>query len=163
MYKENRPAVCSSDHTQHRTYTHCRRWISFSLNSKHNRREINWFNFDDKRSLIEQKRKFPINMFYYLFLLLIFLINNVSSQQQLNQCFLLNTKLNKYNINLNVIQKNFSGLTICENLIENRCCPKTYESQIQNATAIELYRLFELNTINLYEPLHRLTNDFNRM
>ncbi|CAF1653608.1 unnamed protein product, partial [Adineta ricciae] len=33
--------------------------------------------------------------------------------------------------------------------------------QIQNATAIELYQLFELYSIRLYEPLLSLTNQFN--
>jgi hypothetical protein len=98
-------------------------------------------------------------MFYYLFLLCL-LINFISTQQQ-NQCFLLNNKLNKYNININIPQKNFPGLRLCQGLITNQCCSQIYEDHIQNATAIELYYLFELYTINLYEPLVRLTNDLN--
>jgi hypothetical protein len=99
-------------------------------------------------------------MFYYLFLCV--LINFISTQpQQPNQCFLLNNKLNKYNINFNIPQKDFSGLRLCQGLLPNYCCPRIYEDQIQNATAIELYQLFEFYTINLYEPLTRLTNDFN--
>jgi hypothetical protein len=96
-------------------------------------------------------------MFYYLFLLCL-LINFVSTQ---NQCFILNNKLNKYNIILNIPQKNFPGLHLCQGLISNKCCPQIYEDHIQNATAIELYQLFELYTINLYESLFRLTNDLN--
>ncbi|CAF4724973.1 unnamed protein product [Rotaria sp. Silwood2] len=100
-------------------------------------------------------------MFYYLYLICL-LINFISTQQQ-NECFLLNNKLNKYNININIIERNFSGLHLCKNFINNYCCPQIYENHIQNATAIELYHLFELNTINLYEQLVRLTNDLNCM
>jgi hypothetical protein len=97
-------------------------------------------------------------MFYYLFLICL-LINFVSTQE--NQCFLLNNKLTDHNININIPQKDFLGLRLCQGLIPNYCCPQIYENQIQNATAIELYRLFELNIINLYSPLIRLTNDLN--
>lgn len=97
-------------------------------------------------------------MFYYLYLLCLLLINFVSTQ---NQCFILNNKLNKYNIHLTNPQKNSPGLRLCQNFILNQCCPQTYEDQIQNATAVELYNLFELHTMNLYEPLLRLTNDLN--
>jgi len=98
-------------------------------------------------------------MFYYLFLLCL-LINSLSTQE--NQCLLLNNKLHKYNINLNTLQSsNFPGIRLCQGLIHNHCCPQNYEDHIQNASAIELYRLFELYTINLYEPLIRLTNDLN--
>ncbi|CAF0818070.1 unnamed protein product [Rotaria sordida] len=102
-------------------------------------------------------------MFYYLYLicLLINFISTQQQQQQRNECFLLNNKLNKYNIKINIVEKNFSGLHLCKNLIHNYCCPQTYENHIQNATAIELYHLFELNTINLYEQLIRLANDLN--
>ncbi|CAF2044632.1 unnamed protein product [Rotaria magnacalcarata] len=100
-------------------------------------------------------------MIYYVFLVIL-LTNFVSTQQQQqNECFLLKAKLNKYNIHINIQQKNFSRLNLCENFVDNRCCPQIYENQIQNATAIELYRLFELNTIHLYEPLFRLANDLN--
>jgi hypothetical protein len=99
-------------------------------------------------------------MFYYLYLLCL-LINFVSTQYQQNQCFILNNKLNKYNINTNIPQKDIPGLRLCQGLISNQCCSQIYEDQIQNATAIELYELFELYTINLYEPLIRLTDDLN--
>ncbi|CAF5133339.1 unnamed protein product [Rotaria sp. Silwood1] len=101
-------------------------------------------------------------MFYYLYLICL-LINFISTQQQQqqNECFQLNNKLNKYNIHINIIEKNFTGLYLCKNFIHNYCCPQIYENHIQNATAIELYHLFELNTINLYEQVVRLTNDLN--
>jgi hypothetical protein len=98
-------------------------------------------------------------MFYYLFLICL-LINFVYTEEQ-PQCSLLNNKLNKYNINVNNPEKDFPPLRLCQGLITNQCCPQIYEDKIQNATAIELYRLFELYSINLYEPLIRLTNDFN--
>lgn len=103
-------------------------------------------------------------MFYYLFLICL-LINIKSTQQQQqreNQCFLLNTKLNKYNVNINLIQQNSSSFSLCQNLNQQHCCPQIYENHIQNATINEVYHLFELNTINLYEPLIRLNNDLNR-
>ncbi|CAF3532192.1 unnamed protein product [Adineta steineri] len=98
-------------------------------------------------------------MFYYLFLLYLS-INSISTQQ--NQCILLNNKLTKYNLKQNFHQiSNTPGIRLCQGLINDRCCPQIYEDRIQNATAIELYQLFELYTINLYEPLLRLTNDLN--
>ncbi|UJR22512.1 hypothetical protein I4U23_025562 [Adineta vaga] len=98
-------------------------------------------------------------MFYYL-LLLCTLINSILSQQ--NSCFFLNNKLNKYNINLpNLQTTNQPAIHLCQNLNSNHCCPQIYEDRLQNATALELYRLFELSTINLYEPLLRLTKDLN--
>jgi hypothetical protein len=96
---------------------------------------------------------------FYNFYLICLLINFVSTQQ--NQCFLLNNKLTQYNINVNIPQKDFLGIRLCQGLIPDTCCPQIYEDQIQNATSIELYRLFELNTINLYEPLLRITNELN--
>ncbi len=100
-----------------------------------------------------------MTMFYYLFLLCL-LINFVSTEEQ-NQCFQLNNKLAKSNIHLNLPPTNSLGLRLCQGLISNQCCPQIYEDHIQNTTAIELYQLFELYTINIYETLIRLTNDLN--
>ncbi|CAF1565663.1 unnamed protein product [Adineta ricciae] len=99
-------------------------------------------------------------MFYYL-LLLCLLINSIISQD--NQCFYLNNKLTKYNHynSLNLQITNQPAIRLCQNLNSNHCCPQIYEDRLQNATALELYRLFELSTINLYEPLLRLTKDLN--
>jgi hypothetical protein len=99
-------------------------------------------------------------MFYYLFLLYCLLIHIISSEKQ-NQCYQLNSKLAKSNFHFNLPQINSLGLRLCQGLISNQCCPQIYEDQIQNITAIELYQLFELYTINLYESLIRITNDLN--
>ena len=69
----------------------------------------------------------------------------------------------KYDIQLIVPAEPFLGLKLCENWINDTCCPQLYEDQIQNATAIELYQLFELYSIRLYEPLLSLTNQFNSL
>ncbi len=97
-------------------------------------------------------------MFYSLFLICL-LINIISTDN--SPCSLLNSKLNKYGINVNLYKKDFIGLRLCQGLINDTCCPQHYEDQIQNATAIELYQLFELYSINLYEPLLRLTLQLN--
>jgi hypothetical protein len=97
-------------------------------------------------------------MFYSLFCIY-FLINIVSTQ--INQCSLLNDKVLKYGIHINIQHKNFLGLRLCQNLISDYCCPQIYEDRIQNATATELYHLFELYSIHLYEPLVRLTMELN--
>jgi hypothetical protein len=99
-------------------------------------------------------------MFYYLFLLCCLLIN-ISLSQERNQCYQLNTRLAKSNLHFNLPQTNSLGLRLCQGLITNQCCPQIYEDQIQNTTATELYQLFELYTINLYESLIRVTNDLN--
>jgi hypothetical protein len=97
-------------------------------------------------------------MFYSLFLICL-LINITSTNTP--QCSLLNSKLNKYGIEINLDKNDFIGLRLCQGLINNSCCPQSYEDKIQNATAIELDHLFELYSINLYEPLLRLTIQFN--
>ena len=100
----------------------------------------------------------------YNYLILICLITNfISTQQEKNQCFLLNNKLNKYNIHIRIPHKDLSDLRQCRHSITNYCCPQDYIKHIQNATIIELYRLFELNAISLYESLLRLTNNLNRI
>jgi hypothetical protein len=99
-------------------------------------------------------------MFYSLFFICL-LINRISTKTHQHQCSLLNNKLNKYGIQINHSEKNFLGLRLCQGLIKDFCCPQIYEDKIQNATAIELYHLLELYSINLYEPLLRLTIEFN--
>jgi len=100
-------------------------------------------------------------MFHALFI--IYLLINIIYTENTNQCSLLNIKLNKYNIHINdqETKKDFLGLRLCQGLINDYCCPQIYEDKIQNATAIELYNLFELYSINLYEPLLRLNNQLN--
>src|ERR1700728_3725095 len=99
-------------------------------------------------------------MFHSLFIICL-LINIIYTENDNNQCLLLNSKLNKYGININNQEKNFLGLRLCQGLMNNYCCPQIYEDKIQNATAIELYHLFELYSINLYEPLLRLNKQLN--
>ena len=97
-------------------------------------------------------------MFQSLFLICL-LIKLIYTET--NQCSLLHNKLNKYGIDINIDEKNFIGLRLCQGLINDYCCPQIYEDKIQNATSIELNYLFELNSINLYEPLLRLTIELN--
>lgn len=96
-------------------------------------------------------------MFYYLYFLCV--LFNLTLIQSNHSCFLLNNKLNKYHIYLNLPSTNLPTLRLCQN--SNQCCPQIYEDQFQNATAIELYQLFELSTINIYESLTRLNRDLN--
>ncbi|CAF4598603.1 unnamed protein product [Rotaria sp. Silwood1] len=97
-------------------------------------------------------------MFYSLFL--ICLLINIDYTQN-TQCSFLNSKLNKYGIHINIYEKDFIGLTLCQNLINNYCCPQIYEDKIQNATIIELYQLFDFYSINLYELLKQITFQLN--
>ncbi|CAF1324498.1 unnamed protein product [Adineta steineri] len=93
-------------------------------------------------------------------LFFIYLLTNIVYTQT-NQCSLLNNKLTKYGIHINIPEKNFIGVKLCQGLVTNYCCPQIYENQIQNATILELYYLFELYSIRLYEPLVRLTIELN--
>ncbi|CAF5048600.1 unnamed protein product, partial [Rotaria sp. Silwood1] len=97
-------------------------------------------------------------MFYSLFL--ICLLINIDYTQN-TQCSFLNSKLNKFGIHINIYEKDFIGLTLCQNLINNYCCPQIYEDKIQNATIIELYQLFDFYSINLYELLKQITFQLN--
>ncbi|CAF1493081.1 unnamed protein product, partial [Rotaria sordida] len=97
-------------------------------------------------------------MFYSLFL--ISLLTNIGYTEN-NQCSFLNSKLNKYGIHIKIHDKDFIGLKLCQNLINNYCCPQIYEDKIQNATIIELYQLSEFYSINLYESLRRITVQLN--
>ncbi|CAF3165966.1 unnamed protein product [Rotaria sp. Silwood2] len=97
-------------------------------------------------------------MFYSL--LLICLLINIGYTQN-NRCSFLNSKLNKYGIHINIYGKDFIGLKLCQNLINNYCCPQIYEDKIQNATIIELYQLFDFYSVNLYESLRRITVQLN--
>ena len=109
--------------------------------------------------------RIDMTMFYYLFLLLLCLIINlVSSSSEQKQCLALNEKLTKFHLHFNSRSTNASlaNLRLCQGSISNQCCPQAYEIHLKNSTAIELYQLFELYTINLYETLIRLNNDFNQ-
>jgi len=99
-------------------------------------------------------------MFHTLFV--IYLLINIIDTQTNNQCSLLNNKLTKHKIHINNQEKkDFLGLRLCQGLINDYCCPQIYEDKIQNVTAIELYHLFELYSINLYESLLRLNIQLN--
>lgn len=103
-------------------------------------------------------------MFYYLLprCLLFLLIISGGSTQQSNTCAALKTKLTKYHVHVKYLpEKTYSPLRLCQTYVNTTCCPQFYADQIQNATVIELYQLFELHSMNLYEPLLRLTQDFN--
>lgn len=100
-------------------------------------------------------------MSYTLFIICL-LINLISTENN-SQCLLLNNKLSKYGITINNHENNFPSLKLCQNLINNSCCSQIDEDKIQNATAIELYQLFELHSMNLYQPLIQLTNQFNSL
>ena len=97
-------------------------------------------------------------MYHSLFVICL-LVKMISTDDQ--QCSILNKKLHRYGIQINYQGKDFSGVRICQGLIKDLCCPQIYEDQIQNATAIELYHLLELYSIPLYEPLLRLSVQFN--
>jgi hypothetical protein len=76
---------------------------------------------------------------------------------------MLHKKLNQYHIDVKYSsERSFAPLHLCQSMINNTCCPQNYADQIQNATVIELDQLFELYSMNLYEPLLRLSHDFNR-
>ncbi|CAF0869845.1 unnamed protein product, partial [Didymodactylos carnosus] len=53
------------------------------------------------------------------------------------------------------------GLRLCQGFIDNQCCSSSLEDKIQNITALELYRLFELNSIFVYDPLLRYSIELN--
>ena len=103
-------------------------------------------------------------MFYYLPpLCLLFLLNiSTGSTQQTNTCAALKTKLTRYHVHVKYLpEKIHTPLRLCQNDVNTSCCSQFDADQIQNATVIELYQLFELHSMNLYEPLLRLTEDFN--
>ena len=101
-------------------------------------------------------------MFYHLCFLCFLSINVVLTQPAASSCSALNRKLNKYNIYAKHLpDKGATSPRLCQGTIENACCSPSSEDQLQNATVIELYQLFELYSMNIYEPLLRLTNDFN--
>ena len=100
-----------------------------------------------------------MTMFYYLYFLC--LLFNFSLIQSNKSCFLINNKLTKYHIYLNLPTQNQPTLRLCSSN-SSQCCPQIYQDQFRNATAMEVYQLFELSTINLYESLSRLNRDFNR-
>jgi hypothetical protein len=97
-------------------------------------------------------------MYHCLFIICL-LINRISTDN--HQCSSINKKLNQNGIKINNQEKDFHGLKICQGLIKDICCPQIYEDKIQNITAIELYHLLELYSMDLYEPLIRLNIQFN--
>ncbi|CAF3360705.1 unnamed protein product [Rotaria socialis] len=97
-------------------------------------------------------------MFYSLFL--VCLLISIAYTDN-NQCSKLNSKLNRYGVHVNIYEEDFIGLRLCQNSINNYCCPQSYENKIQNATTIELYQSFEFYSINLYESLRRITVQLN--
>ena len=95
------------------------------------------------------------------FFLLCLLIKTISSEKN-DQCSALNDKLNQYGIRINQNSpRDFLGLRICEDLIDDLCCPQAYEEDFQNATAMELTHLLELYSNDLYQPLHRTIQQLN--
>lgn len=100
------------------------------------------------------------SMFYTIFLICL-LINIGYTNNNNNRCSDVNSKLDKYGIELTVNEKDFAGLLLCQNFINNYCCPQNYEYQIQNATKTELRQLFEFYSINLYELLQQITIQLN--
>ncbi|CAF0761686.1 unnamed protein product [Didymodactylos carnosus] len=80
-----------------------------------------------------------------------------------DRCSFLNLKLQTYNIYNNNydVQQKFHGLRLCRGFIDNQCCPSSIENNIKNATALELYRLFELNSIIVYDSLLRYSTELN--
>ena len=141
-------------------YTLGRRWISFSRNNNHKREsERRQIVAPDGKQLSKRTHIWiDITMFYYLLLLCLFVVDS----SRANSCVLLNNKLHKYNINLPTSElSNQPAARLCPSLTSTHCCPQAYEDRFQNASALELYHLFELSTINLYEPLLRLTNELN--
>ena len=92
-------------------------------------------------------------------LLLCLLIKTISSENE--QCSALNNKLNQYGIRIVNSRTDFLGVRICEDLIDDLCCPQAYEEDIQNATAMELTHLFEVYSKDLYQPLHHTTRQLN--
>jgi adenylate kinase family enzyme len=91
-------------------------------------------------------------------LLLIYL----DSAQATNACSSLQKKLNKYHVRIKYLTDlRVPSLRLCQRLTNDSCCPQYYADQIQNATVMELYQLFELHSIRLYEPLLRLSQEFN--
>ena len=80
---------------------------------------------------------------------------------QNNPCSALNNKLTKHGLHLRESEKNASGLRVCQSLAYDSCCPHSYEEQLQNVTATELYQLFELHSVRLYEPLLRAATAWN--
>jgi hypothetical protein len=97
-------------------------------------------------------------MYHSLFVICLF-INTILTDNP--QCLSVKNKLNQYGITMNNYEKDFLGLRICQGLIKDICCPQIYEDKIQNITAIELYHLVELYSMNLYEPLIQLNVQFN--
>jgi len=80
-----------------------------------------------------------------------------------SRCLLLTDKLKKYNIDLSEQENSFYQWTFCENATETSCCTKIDPDKIRNATMFELSHLFELNSMNLFELLNRLSIDTNSL
>ena len=93
------------------------------------------------------------------FILLSLLITTISSEN--DHCSTLKTKLNKYGIQINHSREDFHGLRICEDFIDDICCPQIYEEDLQNATAMELSHLFQSYSMGFYQPLQRLIGQLN--
>lgn len=97
-----------------------------------------------------------------IFLCLLFSTINVISTQDNQSCEVLQRKLNKYQTYINpTIDPETTGLRVCQNFINNTCCPQLYADRIQNATLMELYQLLELQSMNFYQPLMELNDRLN--
>lgn len=91
--------------------------------------------------------------------LLCVLIKTISSENEL--CSALNDKLNQYGIQITNIRRDFLGLRICEDLIDDLCCPQTHEEDFQNVTTMELNHLFEFYSKDFYQSLHHTIRQLN--
>lgn len=96
---------------------------------------------------------------FRLFVLLYLLLHTISSEN--DHCSALKTKLNKYGIQINHSRQDFLGLKICEDFIDDICCPQIYEEDLQNATAMELSHLFQSYSMGFSQPLQQLIGQFN--
>ena len=94
-------------------------------------------------------------------LLFIVLFARWCSSEETRSCQSFHKKLNQYSIQMKYQPDQiFTPLRLCPNL-NTTCCSQSSADLIQNATVIELYQLFELYSMNIYEPLLRLTLNFN--
>lgn len=128
-----------------------------SASRREKRKKTNCCVLDGKQLL--KNIRIDTTMFYYLYFLCLFF--NFSLIQSNKSCSQINNKLTRYHIYLNLPVQNLPTLHLCSSNT-SQCCPQIYEDHFQNATAMELYQLFELSTISLYESISRLNRDFNR-
>ena len=95
-------------------------------------------------------------MYHSLFVICL-LINQIATDN--HPCSSVNKKFN--HLGIPIPHHPVSGLRICQGLVQDICCPQVYEDKLQNITAMELYQLFELHSMNLHERLIRLNVQYN--